>query len=42
MLARQLIERKRDGGRIELGEWRALIAAYMAGNVREHEIGIRD
>ena len=31
MLALRLIERKRDGGRIEPGEWRALANAYAAG-----------
>ena len=33
MLAYRLIERKRDGGRIEPGEWRALVLAYAAGHV---------
>jgi pyrimidine-nucleoside phosphorylase len=38
MLARLLIERKRDGGRIEPGEWRALITAYTAGDVPDHQM----
>jgi pyrimidine-nucleoside phosphorylase len=38
MLARELIERKRDGGRIETGEWRALIMAYTAGQVPDHQM----
>ena len=33
MLAYRLIERKRDGGRIEPGEWRALCRAYASGHV---------
>ena len=33
MLAIRLIERKRNGGRIEAGEWRALALAYAAGHV---------
>ena len=33
MLAQRLIERKRDGGRIEVGEWRALMNAYAAGHI---------
>ncbi len=38
MLARRLIERKRDGGRIEPGEWRALILAYAAGHVPDYQM----
>jgi pyrimidine-nucleoside phosphorylase len=38
MLARRLIERKRDGGRIDPGEWRALITAYTAGQVPDHQM----
>jgi pyrimidine-nucleoside phosphorylase len=38
MLARRLIERKRDGGRIEPGEWSALTAAYAAGNVPDYQM----
>jgi len=38
MLARALIERKRDGGRIESGEWRALIMAYTAGQIPDHQM----
>jgi pyrimidine-nucleoside phosphorylase len=38
MLAYRLIERKRDGGRIEVGEWRALILAYAAGHVPDYQM----
>jgi pyrimidine-nucleoside phosphorylase len=38
MLAYRLIERKRDGGRIEPGEWRALISAYTAGDVLDYQM----
>jgi pyrimidine-nucleoside phosphorylase len=38
MLAIRLIERKRDGGRIEAGEWRALLGAYVAGHVPEYQM----
>jgi pyrimidine-nucleoside phosphorylase len=38
MLALRLIERKRDGGRIEPGEWRALLGAYVAGHVPDYQI----
>ena len=38
MLAQRLIERKRDGGRIEPGEWRALILAYAAGHVPDYQM----
>jgi pyrimidine-nucleoside phosphorylase len=38
MLARRLIGRKRDGGRIESGEWRALVTAYTAGQVPDHQM----
>src|ERR687884_1481463 len=38
MLATRLIERKRDGGRIEPGEWRALIHAYAAGHVPDYQM----
>ena len=37
-LAQRLIERKRDGGRIEPGEWRALTNAYAAGHVPDYQI----
>jgi len=37
-LAQRLIERKRDGGRIEPGEWRALMNAYAAGHVPDYQI----
>ena len=38
MLARRLIERKRDGGRIEPGEWRALALAYATGHVPDYQM----
>src|SRR3954463_690533 len=38
MLARRLIERKRDGGRIEPGEWRALSLAYATGHVPDYQM----
>ena len=39
MLAQRLIERKRNGGKIEAGEWRALVHAYASGHVADHELG---
>src|ERR1700676_1255155 len=38
MLALRLIERKRDGGRIEAGEWRALANAYATGHVPDYQM----
>jgi pyrimidine-nucleoside phosphorylase len=38
MLAIRLIERKRDGGRIDAGEWRALIFAYAAGHIPDYQM----
>ncbi|MGH7677214.1 MAG: thymidine phosphorylase [Gemmatimonadaceae bacterium] len=38
MLAHRLIERKRDGGRLENGEWRALLMAYAAGHVPDYQM----
>jgi pyrimidine-nucleoside phosphorylase len=38
MLAYRLIERKRDGGRLEPGEWRALALAYAAGHVPDYQM----
>ena len=38
MLALRLIERKRDGGRIESGEWRALANAYAAGHIPDYQM----
>lgn len=38
MLAQRLIERKRDGGRVEPGEWRALVHAYASGHVAERQM----
>ena len=38
MLAQRLIERKRDGGRLESGEWRALINAYAAEHVPDYQM----
>src|SRR3954471_8911124 len=37
-LAQRLIERKRDGGRIEPGEWRALASAYATGHVPDYQM----
>src|SRR2546423_5460697 len=38
MLAQRLIERKRDGGRLEPGEWRALTLAYASGHVPDYQM----
>ena len=38
MLAHRLIERKRDGGRIEAGEWRALMNAYAADHIPDYQM----
>lgn len=38
MLANRLIERKRDGGRLEPGEWRAITLAYASGHVPDHQM----
>ena len=38
MLAQRLIERKRDGGRIEPGEWRALAFAYASGHIPDYQM----
>lgn len=38
MLALKLIERKRDGQRIDPAEWRALIAAYVAGDIPDYQM----
>ncbi|MFL5607783.1 MAG: thymidine phosphorylase, partial [Gemmatimonadaceae bacterium] len=38
MLALRLIERKRDGGRVEAGEWRALANAYATGHVPDYQM----
>ena len=38
MLALRLIERKRDGGKIEAGEWRALANAYATGHVPDYQM----
>ncbi|MEO6209761.1 MAG: thymidine phosphorylase, partial [Gemmatimonadaceae bacterium] len=38
MLAIRLIERKRDGGRLEAGEWRALLGAYVTGHVPDYQM----
>lgn len=38
MLAYQLIERKRDGGRLAPEEWRALIGAYLADEVSDAQM----
>ncbi len=38
MLALRLIERKRDGGRIDAGEWHALLGAYVDGRVPDYQM----
>src|SRR3954470_24487336 len=38
MLALRLIERKRNGGRLEPGEWRALALAYAAGHIPDYQM----
>ncbi len=38
MLARRLIERKRDGGRIAPDEWRTLARAYGGGDVPDYQM----
>src|SRR5690242_7484230 len=38
MLALRLIERKRDGGRIDAGEWRVLFRSYAAGHVPDYQM----
>jgi pyrimidine-nucleoside phosphorylase len=38
MLAHRLIEKKRDGGRLDAGEWRALVMAYAAGHVPDYQM----
>src|SRR5258708_23647777 len=38
MLALRLIERKREGGRVEAGEWRALGNAYAAGHIPDYQM----
>jgi len=38
MLAHGLIERKRDGGRIEAAEWRSLASAYARGDVPDYQV----
>src|SRR5690242_10002508 len=38
MLAQRLVERKRDGGRLDAGEWRALTLAYASGHIPEYQM----
>jgi pyrimidine-nucleoside phosphorylase len=38
MLAYQLIERKRNGGRIEPGEWKELVTAYLRDEVTDAQM----
>jgi len=38
MLVTRLIERKRDDGRLEAGEWNALIRSYVAGDVPDYQM----
>ena len=38
MLVTELIERKRDGGRVEPADWSALIRSYVAGEVPDYQM----
>jgi pyrimidine-nucleoside phosphorylase len=38
MVVPSLIQRKRDGGALESGEWRALIDGYVAGRIPDYQI----
>ncbi|GAC1649121.1 MAG: pyrimidine-nucleoside phosphorylase [Gemmatimonadaceae bacterium] len=38
MLAHRLIERKRDGGRLDASEWRALVLAYTDGQIPDYQM----
>jgi pyrimidine-nucleoside phosphorylase len=38
MLIRDLIERKRDGGRIDPGDWRTLVNGYASGAVPDYQM----
>src|SRR5437588_377517 len=38
MLALRLIERKRGGGKIEPGEWRAVALAYASGHIPDYQM----
>ena len=38
MVVQRLIERKRDGARIEPAEWRELMAAYAAGRIPDYQM----
>jgi pyrimidine-nucleoside phosphorylase len=38
MVIPRLIERKRDGGALAAGEWRALVEAYAAGRVPDYQM----
>ena len=38
MLVHRLIERKRDGGRLDAGEWRTLVMQYTAGAVTDYQM----
>ena len=38
MLVTRLIERKRDGGRLEASEWQSLVAAYAAGRLPDYQM----
>ena len=38
MLARSLIERKRDGGRLTREEWQALADAYLRGELADYQM----
>ena len=38
MLAKALIERKRDGGRISAGDWCTLVARYRSGDIPDYQM----
>jgi pyrimidine-nucleoside phosphorylase len=38
MLVHRLIERKRDGGRLDAAEWRTLVTKYTAGEVPDYQM----
>ncbi|HJS46517.1 MAG TPA: thymidine phosphorylase [Gemmatimonadales bacterium] len=38
MVIPRLIERKRDGGALDAGEWRALVAGYASGQVPDYQM----
>nr|MBA2707266.1 hypothetical protein [Gemmatimonadaceae bacterium] len=38
MIVPRLIERKRDGGRLDDAEWHAVIAEYASGEVPDYQM----